>query len=111
MRLDKFIEGLEILKKHAKDPEWTDVHGEHDMIVVNYINVASCTAEEIRRLNFLGFIPGLDGDMLEGNILAALEEAGIPVEEGKCFEWDDLTDEQWEVLKDYYCNDCFTYYT
>jgi len=109
--LDKFIEGLQILKKHVKNEKWTDVHGEHDMIVVTDIKVASCTAEEIRRLNFLGFTPGLDGDMLESDICQVLAEAGMPIEEDHGFEWDDLTDEQWDVLKDYYCNDCFTYYS
>lgn len=111
MYLDNFIEGLEILKKHVKDAQWADVHGEHDMVVVTHIRVASCTAEEIRRLNFLGFHPGEDGDMLENDICQVLEEAGMPIEEDQCFEWDDLTDDQWEVLKDCYCNDCFTYYS
>ncbi len=109
--LDKFIEGLEILKKHVKNEEWADAHGERDMVVVNYIDVASCTAEEIRRLNFLGFIPGADGDMFESDICQVLAETGVPLEEDQDFEWDDLTDAQWDALKDCYHNDCFTYYS
>jgi len=111
MRLDNFIEGLEILKKHVKGLEWADVRGEHDLVVVTSINVASCTAEEISRLSFLGFFPGQDGEMLECDICQVLAETGMPIEEDQDFEWSDLTDAQWEVLKDCYCSDCFTYYS
>ena len=110
--LDIFIQGLEILKKHTKNPEWADVHGaQHDLIVVSGIDVASCTAEEINQLNFLRFLPGEDGDLREVDILLALEEAGIPIEEGQYFEWDDLSDAQWNVIKTLCHNDCFTYYS
>ena len=113
MPLDNFIEGLEILKKHTKKSELerSDVHGSYDMVVTTNIDIASCTAEEIRRLNFLGFVPGEDGEMLENDIHQVLEEANMPVEEGQYFEWADLTDAQWAALKTCYYTDCFTYYT
>jgi len=105
--LANFIKGLQLLLDKQRDPEWDDISAEYDMVTVPVKSLASFTAEEVRTLHGFGFYPGLDGDYC--NMEDILEEKGLGLPEGEYFEWEELTTEQWEAIKDM-GDDYFTYY-
>lgn len=107
--LDKFIQGLQLIReKFLRDGDrGHDVCAEHDAITVWTIDWDKVTAEDIRKMDDLGFFPGMDGDLCDVEDILADED--LPLPEGEYFDFSKITDEQWEVLKKYPEN-CFTYF-
>lgn len=107
--MDEFIEGLQLIRNNfLKDVDHgNDVYAEHDEITVWTIDWDKVKAEDVRKMEKLGFIPGTDGGF--DNIEEFLADEGLPLPEGEYFDWEKVTDEQWEVLKNN-VDDCFTYY-
>ena len=107
--LDKFVEGLQLIKDNfLKDSDHNhDIYDEHDCITVWTVDWNKVTFEDVRKLKKFGFDPGCSDDEFV-DINAFLKDEGV-MSEGEYFDWEKITEEQWEVLKNY-VEDCFSYY-
>ena len=100
------IKGINILAKHQT--ERSDTYAEHDIIYITDVDMKSISASEIQELAALGFYPG-DDEYSTEYATHDLEEAGIEVNSDE-FEWNVVTEEQWNYLKEDIENS-FYYYT
>ena len=93
------IEALKIIAKYM-DPniKWPTAC-ENEVMYVCHVKVSDIPYEDVVKLNKLGFIPGSDEnhDMVF-DIL------------GEDFDWDDLTEEDWDKIK-FEIDDCMYSYT
>ena len=104
--LNDLIKGINILAKHQT--EHSDTYAEHDIIYITDIDMKSISASEIQELAALGFYPG-DDEYSTEYAARDLEDAGIEVNSDE-FEWNAVTEEQWDYLKEDIENS-FYYYT
>lgn len=104
--INDFIKGINILAKHQT--EHSDIYAERDIIYIENVDMKFISASEIQELAALGFYPGAD-EYSTKYAAHDLEEAGIKVN-GDEFEWDAVTEEQWDYLKEDIENS-FYYYT
>lgn len=90
------IEALTLFITLLERPDcYAPIHCEHDIFYVCGIDMDKVTAEHVRKLAKLDFYPGADEDY-------SIREEMF----GSDFEWETVTDEQWEQIKDS-LTDCF----
>ena len=97
--MNELIEAFTILSKYLSDyGNKFPTLCEHDVFYVCEVNVSDITAEEVRRLYELGFIPGNQDD---GDIREDIELSEIDQE-----TWDNIKDRFTECFHSYRYGSC-----
>lgn len=93
------IEALQILLRYLENPdEYAPISCAHDVMYVCNVKVAEIDFDTIKHLYKLGFVPGYDENYnLVEDIL------------GEDFDWDDLTKEDWDLIKNELDNCMYSY--
>lgn len=84
--MEEFIKALVFLSKFVDKQKKYPVHCEYEVLYVYGVRFDSMTADDVRKLDELGFGVGHDDDYVS----EALQETS----------WTNITDEQWQKIKD-----------
>ena len=91
------IEALQLLQTLMKNPnEEFPTQCCHDVLYVWGVDWNKAKFSDVQRLVKLGFYPGWDENSSFLDDLFGTD----------CFDWDEVTEEQWKVILEYELDDC-----
>ena len=88
--MKELIEALQFILPFMKNPDaYAPCQCAHDVLYIWGVDLPKMTAEDVKKLNDMGFNPGFDEEVY-------IEECFG--DEDYC--WDDITDEIWDKMKE-----------